>query len=286
MIPSISTDFLNEYPPEDAIRIIGEAGFRCVEFGFGHEAEYLEGKEDEGDRLARIKRAAEESDVAILQMHGRLFNPCGKNAEENIAWAHRSIERGAKLGVKWVVLHPGSPTGLGADPELWEATRRYNVDVFRGFVKTAERVGTGVAVENMIGGARGARFGATVPDLLWLVDEVGGPFAICWDTGHAELSKVPQGRALRAIGRRLAALHINDNDGLEDRHWTPFRGQANWDEILEALREIGYEGPFNGELPGEQKATPTVVKTAKLEYLRRLLGVMAGADVGMQGAAS
>lgn len=274
MIPSISTDILNEYPPDEAIRIIGEAGFRCVEFGFGHEAEYLEGKEDEGARLAQIKRAADEAGVEILQMHGRLFNPCGKNAEANIAWAHRSIERGAKLGVKWVVLHPGSPAGLGADPEELEWTHRYNIEVFSGFVKTAERAGTGIAVENMIGGARGARFGATVSDLLWLIDAVGGRFGICWDTGHAELSKVPQDKALRAIGRHLVALHINDNDGLEDRHWAPFRGKANWEEIVTALRAIGYGGPFNGELPGEQKATPTWAKPAKLVYLRHLLGAM------------
>jgi len=285
MIPSISTDILQEYEPDEAIRVIGEAGFRCVEFGFGHEADFLEGKEDEGARIERIKRAAEKAGVQILQMHGRLFNPLsGKDSEANIAWAHRSIERAAKLGVKWVVLHPGGPAGPGADPKEYEETTRFNLDLFTSYAKTAARVGTGVAVENMIGGARGLRWGAGVTDLVRLVDAIDGPIGICWDTGHAELSRVPQGRAIRAIGHRLKALHINDNDGLEDRHWAPYRGQANWEEVVAALREIVYAGPFNAELPGEQKATPTPVKPAKLAYLRQLLGLMTQAQVSAQAA--
>lgn len=271
MMPCLWTDMLAEYPPEDAIRLIGEAGFRCVEFGLSHERDYLEGKEDEGARLQRIRRAAEEAGVQIVQMHGRLFNLCDQDSEENIAAAHRSLRRAGALGVKWVVLHPGSDKLAGADPEVLAWTRQRNLSVFRDFLKTAEEAGTGIAIENMIGSSYGGRFGATTADIIWLVDELQSDrVGICWDTGHAELSKIAQGPALRAIGQRLVALHIADNDGLQDRHWAPLRGQVPWKEVLAALRDIGYAGPFNLEVPGEATATPTPAKPEKMRFLRKL----------------
>lgn len=275
MQPCIWTDMLEEYPPEDAIRIIGEAGFRYVEFGLGHERDYLEGKEDEGARLARIRRAAEEAGVQIVQMHGRLFDLCRPGCEDDIAWAHRSIRRAGQLGVRWVVLHPGSDKAVGADPKALEWTRQRNVDVFRAFLKTAEEANTGIAIENMIGGRVGGRFGVTTSDLLWLVEQLNSDrVGICWDTGHGNLSRIDQGQAIRAIGRRLVALHIDDNDGAKDRHWTPLRGEVNWVDVMAALHDVGYSGPFNFELPGEAAVTPTAAKPEKIRYLLKLAQVL------------
>lgn len=278
MIPSLWTDMLTELEPEEAIRQIAKAGFKCVEFGLTHERVYLEGREDEESRLESIRRAAEESGVEILQMHGRLFNLCSENAEEDIAWAHRSIRRAGALGVKWVVLHPGSADHIAADPNVLEWTRKRNLEVFRAWLQTAEEAGTGIAIENMIENMNGkhrARFGAGVGDLLWLVEELDSPrVGICWDTGHAELSGLDQGRALRSIGKHLVALHIADNDGEADRHWAPGRGKVDWEAVLDALRSIGYKGPFNLEVPGEANATPRGAKPAKMRFLRELCTVL------------
>lgn len=152
-----------------------------------------------------------------------------------------------------------------------EWTRERNLEVFRGFVKTAEEANTGIAIENMIGMRYGGRFGVTTADLLWLVDELkSSHVGICWDTGHAELSKIDQSLALHTIGRRLVALHIDDNDGVKDRHWAPLRGNINWVDVMRALHEIRFSGPFNLELPGEAAVTPTTAKAEKVRFLLRL----------------
>ncbi|HHT26932.1 MAG TPA: sugar phosphate isomerase/epimerase [Firmicutes bacterium] len=273
LTPCIWTDFLTELEPEDAIRMIGEAGFQQVEFGSGHEKNFLEGKEDEGKRLKRIVHAAERAGVSIVQMHGRLCNFMDENAEENIAWAHRSMERAAMLGVRWVVFHPAQSPGYGTSLEEWEYTRVRNVEIFRAFLKTAERVGVGIAIENMLG--HRPRFGAPASDLLWLLDQLKSDrVGICWDTGHANVSNVKQGQAIRAINKRLVALHIDDNDGSSDQHLMPLRGRIDWDDVLTALREIDYHGPFDLELPGERKVTPHAARPAQLRYLYQLSRVM------------
>lgn len=275
MQPCIWTDMMGEYAPEDAIRLIGEAGFRYVEFGLGHERNYLEGREDEGARIERIRRAAEEANVQIVQMHGRLFDLCRPDCEEDVEWAHRSLRRAGQLGVKWVVLHPGSDANVGSDPKALEWTRERNVEVFSAWLKTAEEAGTGIAIENMIGGRVGGRFGVTTSDLLWLVDQLNSDrVGICWDTGHAELSRIDQRKSLRAVAHKLVALHIDDNDGVKDRHWAPGRGNVNWVEVMSTLHEIGFDGPFNYELPGESAVTPTAAKVEKMRYLLKLAQVL------------
>ncbi|HHW09109.1 MAG TPA: sugar phosphate isomerase/epimerase [Firmicutes bacterium] len=273
MQPCLWTDMFDDLEPEEAVRICGEAGFRLVEFGCSHEAKYLEGNEREGERLAGIKQAAEKAGVQILQMHGRLFNLCGADAEANIAWAHRSIRRAAELGVRWVVLHPGSSENYGADVEEMEWVRARNVEVFRSFAKTAAEVGVGIAIENM--SMKKHRFGAMVGDLLWLLEQLAGSrVGICWDTGHAQLSQLNQAVAVKTLGSRLVALHIDDNDGLSDKHWTPLRGSVKWPEFMSALRSIGFTGPFNLEVPGERNVTPLPARPAKARYLYELCRYM------------
>lgn len=256
--------------PEDAIRIIGKAGFRQVEFGLTHELQYLEKSDNDVERLASIRSAAEEVGVEICQMHGRLFKLCGDDPEEDIAAGHRSLRRAAAMGVKWVVFHPGSARNIQSDPERLEWTRQRNLEVFRDWLRTAEEVGTGIAIENMIAG-RARYFGGNVDDLIWLVDQLNSDrVGICWDTGHAQLSGIDQEVALKAIGDRLVALHIADNDGQADRHWAPGRGIVDWEAVMRGLKSIGYSGPFNLEVPGEANTTPTSLKSRKIRYLYEL----------------
>ena len=70
-----------------------------------------------------------------------------------------------------------------------------------------------------------------------------------------------------------------DNDGSADQHLMPYgRGTVPWVEVVEALKEIGYEGLFNFEVPGERRC-PLPVRLAKLDYLRALSDIML-AEVG------
>jgi sugar phosphate isomerase/epimerase len=45
---------------------------------------------------------------------------------------------------------------------------------------------------------------------------------------------------VRDAGALLAHLHVQDNDGLWDRHWAPGRGNINWYALFEALGELAH----------------------------------------------
>ena len=55
-------------------------------------------------------------------------------------------------------------------------------------------------------------------------------------------------RSIFRVGRRLRMVHINDNFGEDDVHLAPFLGNLPWDDVLRALREVGYAGSMNVEV--------------------------------------
>jgi sugar phosphate isomerase/epimerase len=52
---------------------------------------------------------------------------------------------------------------------------------------------------------------------------------------------------IRAIGKRLGALHIHDNDRRRDLHRIPFSGDIDWNAVVKALRDVDYKGEFTLE---------------------------------------
>jgi len=53
---------------------------------------------------------------------------------------------------------------------------------------------------------------------------------------------------VRTIGKRLGVLHLHDNDGERDDHLPPYLGNLDFDAMMEALKEVGYEGNINFEI--------------------------------------
>ena len=53
---------------------------------------------------------------------------------------------------------------------------------------------------------------------------------------------------IHALGHRLQALHIHDNDKWKDSHQLPFTMSIDFLPIVKALKEIGYAGYFTLEV--------------------------------------
>ena len=52
---------------------------------------------------------------------------------------------------------------------------------------------------------------------------------------------------IKALGPRLQALHIHDNDQWHDSHQIPFSMQIDFEAVVKALKEINYSGYFTLE---------------------------------------
>ena len=82
------------------------------------------------------------------------------------------------------------------------------------------------------------------------LDAVNDDYLVaCLDIGHAEMkgSNTSAVEMIKALGKRLKALHIHDNDKLHDSHEIPFSMKIDFVPIVKALKEIQYDGYFTLE---------------------------------------
>ena len=265
------------YTSEEAIRAIAEAGFGAVDLDmafWGLSTDPMAG-DDWKDWVLRQKACAEEVGLSFSQGHAHFYGNehCEQlSEEEHEARAKtilRDIEGAGICKVGWLVMHPESYCdGVWYSRKL---SMEKNVEQFRRYGEAAARHGVGIAVENMFI-RKLPCFGASSDDLIELVDRLGDDklFGICWDTGHGNLNQVDQAEAVRCMGKRLKALHVNDNHGQRDEHILPYQGKILWEPFLEALGEVGYEGDFTFEIHYFSKGFDEAFHQESLRFARKL----------------
>ena len=73
-----------------------------------------------------------------------------------------------------------------------------------------------------------------------VVDRVDHPACgILLDTFHMNIEERSIGDAIRAAGKRMGHLHACEND-----RGAPGSGHVPWDEVAQACRDVGFNGPF------------------------------------------
>ncbi|MCX7027509.1 MAG: sugar phosphate isomerase/epimerase [Spirochaetes bacterium] len=147
----------------------------------------------------------------------------------------KTIEFGALLGARHIVLHTG-----------WSSDRHFSKEKARERAKDS--------IEAL------SRFNEDFSQLL-LVENIGGPGASLFtqdqfaaflegcpedlgyivDIGHANLNGWDLGALFPALGARLRALHLHDNDGRTDSHLPLCRGCVDWKKTLDLVAELGTE---------------------------------------------
>ncbi|MEM8861233.1 MAG: sugar phosphate isomerase/epimerase family protein, partial [Chloroflexota bacterium] len=103
-------------------------------------------------------------------------------------------------------------------------------------VKTAEAMGCTIVIENI--------HDKNPAPLLELVQSFESDFVkMSLDTGHAMIMHKMGGgptpdQWAAAAGNLLGHIHIQDTDGMDDRHWAPGRGQINFFPLFEQIKSL------------------------------------------------
>ena len=235
-----------------AVELCGKAGFDAWDFSISslYRIDWTTmrplGVENEFTgpdylKLAReLKQIGLDNGIVCNQSHA----PFPVVVPEVRSYLKRAIEMTAEAGGKICVIHPDN-----------DKSAEENAEMYLELLPFAKGCGVKIATENMWNWDHAkdqSSFAAcaTGEDFCKHIDVVDDPFFVaCLDIGHAEMRGSGNGAAnmIRALGHRLQALHIHDNDRWHDNHAIPYTMDIDFEEVVRALKEIGYSGYFTLE---------------------------------------
>lgn len=147
------------------------------------------------------------------------------------------IRRAAGAGIKIFVVHPsGEP--ITEQRSLRMATAKESLAKLAGL---AAAEGAVIAVEDL----PRTCLGHDSDEILELIS-ADERIRVCFDSNHLLHEKNPA--FLKKTGHKIITTHISDYDFADEKHWLPGEGKIEWNEVIAALREIGYTGPWLYEI--------------------------------------
>ena len=235
-----------------AVRMLADAGFEYYDLSLFDMApvNWKEKRVEQGDHplqgdswrefCLELRKVADECGIACNQSHA----PFPSHAEGIYPYLERAIEVTALVGGKICVIHPVND---------WSAEE--NAALYRRLLPLAHKVGVKIATENMWNWDREKQEALPAAcshhdDFVAHVDAVNDPYLVaCVDIGHAEMRglNTDSYTMIKALGHRVQALHLHDNDKHRDSHALPFTMDIDFDSVARALAEIDYQGEMTLE---------------------------------------
>lgn len=289
---SVTTQTLEALGGIDAgFKALKEAGFEAIEFAFDTTdvtwedmrkgvPSHLYDDEVFWPQAKAIKEAAEKYGISIDQCHAPMPSFISGCPEGNVLlkkYVEKSIEFCGYCGVKNVIVHPCFD-GSYRFPKLTRADElALNIEFYSSLIPLLQKNNVVCCLENMFTQDWKSKkiFLACCSDMrdsVYYIDElnrIAGEerFGFCLDIGHLLLLGLDSKNAMETLGSRLKALHIHDNDGVNDLHLASYIGYTNWDRFLGGLKMVGYEGNLNFETGGSHKQVPAELMPSMLRLI-------------------
>ena len=277
---------------DEGFAMLREAGIEAIQYGMGAELlskkmilkgapSILDGPMDEILEFVRpVKEASKKYNVAISQVHAPFpaYMPGNEELNERLRPVLiKSVQLAEYFESPHVLVHP-SKLNEGDDLITIEEEWEQNRGIYEGMMEALKEHNVVCLLENLFAeGSANIRFAAASSDFPvvcdWIdkLNEEAGEkrFAFCLDTGHATLARQNLYRAIKLLGHRLEALHMQDNSGYLDEHTAPYTGIIRWDLVLQGLKEIGYRGDLNFEAGKAIEKYPPEMHDICLKMLAR-----------------
>lgn len=234
--------FNNIYGEEQTYKLFKQAGFEGIDFSFNKLGNGTAiDLENHVEKAKETKRLLDKYGLACNQSHAPFAFKFGEQMDENnknFLDIVKSFEYASIIGAKCVVVHAVKmPVG--------EDFIEYNYKYYKTLEPYAKKYGVKIAVENLLNSK------------FWLPAKLCGfinmlnsdVFCACVDVGHCAIVGIEPESFIEGMEKdKIFCIHMHDTDGQIDRHWIPFQGSHNWENILNALAKYGFEVDMNLEV--------------------------------------
>ena len=248
----ISTGILYKTDLTESLQLIKEAGFDNIEVwaGMGREGKWIHYDYHDRDYTGKLNQKIKELSLRVVSLHAP-FSPeldISQVEEERRDFAVSEIKKAIDalefLGGSILVFHPSTaPSHFdNLTQKMYRLSQvKKSIDEL---LKYCQDKPIKLALENQL---PHILCGYSV-DLLKLIWEINSQkVGICLDTSHANLSESVSDIA-KKFKDWVISLHVSDNFGKSDEHNIPGLGNINWQNFVQTLKLIKYEGVFMLEL--------------------------------------
>lgn len=257
---------LNRHPIQKTLRALRGAGFSIIDW-YAPECDLLDDAHaaalpENWERWADdVREMGEKIGVCFHQMHAldQDFSRGASYAEHISRMTEMTFRAARILGVRDVAIHPiiSPPDRRNFDRCIWD-----NALYFKRLADLAGAYGLRLAIENMLSkrhfdGAEEWRFCTSWHDHRALVEAVDCEnVGYCFDVGHAHYTGTDPYATPVAMGDRLFAIHVHDNDTFSDQHLLPWQGTLDFDRFARGLADGGYAGDMTMEVVNAANRMP------------------------------
>lgn len=276
-----------------ALAEVAEAGFEYIDFWLSYFCDCEDAPMRKPDWEKFIRGVGGEIAAAGLKVgqchaYWRHKREIGEDFSFSMpsALTLRNFDACAILGCERLVFHPLERWMPMPDESVRDRIIAVNAEWFGSMTGQAADCGVEIHIENLFDHKHkglptdpGFAF-SRAEDLIRLHDLIGSDRVFfCLDTGHANIAGQDIPAMIRAYGKRLGSLHLNDNYGkispiYEDLHLFPGYGRIDWKGVFGALAEVGYSGTLNMEPIGELGRMPSEIRVAMMKTAREIVEFM------------
>jgi len=191
------------------------------------------------------KMKEEHIDLSKIIVHAPyIINLCNEdNFEFSTRFLTEELERVNALGVKYLVLHPGSHIGLGVEKGLDNIVKGLNIALFN----VRDNNNVTILLETMAG--KGSEIGSKLEEIKYIIDHIEDKnhIGVCLDTCHLndagyDISKFDDylDKFDKEIGvNRIGCIHINDSknelSSHKDRHENIGFGTIGFNNLMNVI---------------------------------------------------
>ena len=269
--------FMKYFSDKEIVDILSDAGFDAIDYSFFDAGRCNPDVSDEEykERFTELRKYTEDKGLYFNQSHA----PHPSSLIDEAFTKRRfdelvtSLKNSSYLGVRNIIIHPLQHLRYYTN-ENTEALYEMNLEFYARLLPYCEEYGITICTENMwqCYGNSSKIWDSTcsrAEEFVRYVDGVNSPYLkACVDIGHTVLVGENPVKMIEALGNRVAALHVHDNDGIHDSHTLPFHGILMWNEIAKTLKKIGYSGEITLETEGFiPKGMPKELYTAATKYM-------------------
>lgn len=235
------------------LKIIKKAGFDAYDYTMFDMGENLNKKvnfafmDDYKEKALELRKYADSIGLICNQAHAifpSFFLGNEELTKKKIKQTIKCMEIASILGAKIIVVHPEN-----------NATPEENMVFYKRLEPYCSKFNIKIGVENMWNWKNGdpvcSEAACSYPDnFITHLQLLNSPwFVACVDVGHAEMmpnTSAPE--MIRQLGNYVQALHIHDNDTIRDYHRIPYSNKIDFSAIIEALKDINYQGDITLEV--------------------------------------